>query len=254
MTTTLIVLAHPERRSFNGAWAEATAQASEQLGHEVLRSDLGAMGFDPAEARKHFIDYPVDTSFDPLKAQEQAAESGTLPRDVAGEIDKLNRADRVVIHFPLWWFAPPAILKGWFDRVLAHGATHTIDQRFDTGRYRGRKALFCVTAGATESELSHNGKEGDVQMQLWPAAYTLRYLGFSVLEPEIVFGVHGYYEGADLAVLHDRLRDVLGNQASLIRDFSRRRQVRFNPGSDFDADGRLKLGSPSYSPFIRQRP
>lgn len=253
MTTTLIVLAHPERQSFNGAWADATARASVQLGHEVLWSDLGSMGFNPAEARAHFREYPENSSFDPLKAQEWASDADALPGDVAQEIDKLNRADRVVFHFPLWWFAPPAVLKGWFDRVLAHGATHTIDERFDTGRYHGRKALFCVTAGATENELSHNGKEGDVQMQLWPAAYTLRYLGFSVLEPEIVFGVHGYHQGEELTALRNRLGTVLDNQATLIRGFDDMRQLNFNPDCDFDANGRLKPGSPSHSPFIRHR-
>ena len=254
MITTLIVLAHPERHSFNGTWADATARASEELGHEVLWSDLGSMAFDPAESRGNFPDYPDDAPFDPLKAQEWSAGSGTLPNDVAAEIGKLNRADRVIFHFPLWWFAPPAVLKGWFDRVLAHGATHTIDERFDTGRYRGKKALFCVTAGASEAELSHNGKEGDVHLQLWPAAYTLRYLGFTILQPEIIFGVHGYYPGEEELTLRDRLTGVLANHSAVIRDFDRRSRLSFNPDSDFDAKGRLKPDSPSHSPFIRHQP
>jgi NAD(P)H dehydrogenase (quinone) len=212
------------------------------------------MRFEPAEKRCHFNDYPEDSPFDPLKAQERAASSGTLPDDVAGEIDKLNRADLLVFHFPLWWFAPPAVLKGWFDRVLAHGATHTIDERFDSGRHRGRKALFCVTAGATAAELSHNGKEGDVHLQLWPAAYTLRYLGFTVLDPEIVFGVHGYYLGEERTELDDRLQGLLKNQTALIRNLAQRPELPFNPESDFDADGRLKPDRPSHSPFIRHRP
>ena len=176
-----------------------------------------------------------------------------MPKDVAGEIEKLNRADRVILHFPLWWFAPPAVLKGWFDRVLAHGATHTIDERFDTGRFRGRKALFCVTAGASEAELAHNGKEGDVRLQLWPPTYTLRYLGFSVLEPEIVCGVHGYYLGEEEVALRDRLQGVLASQSAVIREFDQRPQLNFNPDSDFDAEGRLKPDSPCHSPFIRHR-
>ena len=83
------------------------------------------------------------------------------------------------------------ILKGWFDRVLAHGLEHDTDRRFDRGRYRGRKALFCVTTGSKATESAYNGREGDVQMLLWPTAMTLRYLGFTVLVPEIIHGVHG---------------------------------------------------------------
>ena len=52
LTTTLIVLAHPDPRSFNGAWANATEAACEALGDTVLRSDLVALGFDPVEAAK----------------------------------------------------------------------------------------------------------------------------------------------------------------------------------------------------------
>ena len=75
MTTTLIVLAHPDRRSFNGAWAEATAEASKALGHAVLWSDLASMGFDPVESARHYPGYSGDRAFDPLKAQEEAAET-----------------------------------------------------------------------------------------------------------------------------------------------------------------------------------
>lgn len=109
--TILIVLAHPERRSFCGAWAEASAAAAEAMGDRVLWSDLYGMGFHPAEGPERHADPP--RPFDPLKAQEQAAAAGLLPADVAAEVDKIRAADRIVFHFPIWWFAPPAILKGW---------------------------------------------------------------------------------------------------------------------------------------------
>ena len=105
-----------------------------------------------------------------------AAVTGRLPGDVAAEVDKVRAADRILFHFPLWWFGPPAVLKGWFDRVLAHGVLHTDTERFDRGRCAGKEALFCVTTGATEAECGPDGREGDVQMLLWPLAYTLRLL------------------------------------------------------------------------------
>ncbi len=251
MTTTLIVLAHPEPGSFNGAWAEATRAACEALGDTVLMSDLCAMGFDAVEASRHYPGWAG--GFDPLKAQEDAAASGDLPQDVAGEVAKLRAADRVVFHFPMWWFAPPAVLKGWFDRVLVHGALHSVEERFDTGLFRGKSALFCVTTGATEVESGLGGKEGDVRMLLWPAAYTLRYLGFSVLEPVVVHGVHGYFEGDEEQALQRRLRSVLTAQRDLIAGLDERARMRFNADDDFDAEGRLKPDRPSYSPFIRHK-
>ena len=254
MTTTLIILAHPDRRSFNGAWAEETAKACEAVGDTVLWSDLGAMNFNPVECARNYPHWALAVAFDPLKAQEEAAEMKCLPSDVATEIDKLRQADRVIFHFPIWWFAPPSVLKGWFDRVLAHGETHRVDQRFDTGQFRGKTALFCVTTGSTEAESSFDGKEGDVQMLLWPSAYALRYLGFSVLIPEIVHGVHGYHRGERRSALRERLQLVLKKQHSLIADINNRPSIPFNADNDFDLDGRLKPNRLSYSSFIRHDP
>ena len=253
MTTTLIVLAHPDPGSFNGAWAGASAQACRALGHDVLVSDLCAMGFDAVEGRPYFPGYAADRPFDPLMAQEEAAGTGTIPADVAGEIDKLQRADLVIFHFPLWWFAPPAVLKGWFDRVLLHGALHTVDRRFDSGSCRGKKALFCVTTGASAAESGPDGNGGDIDLLLWPTAYTLRYLGFAVYQPAPVHSVHGYFEGAEGQALRVRLAGVLKGQQALLGGLQNRPLMAFNADGDFGLDGRLRPDSPSHSPFIRHQ-
>lgn len=254
MSTTLIVLAHPEPGSFSGAWAGASARAGRVLGHEVLQSDLCAMGFDAVEGRAHFPDHAADRAFDPLMAQEEAASAGRIPVDVAAEIDKLERADQVIFHFPIWWFAPPAVLKGWFDRVFLHGRLHSVERRFDTGLCRGKRALFCVTTGASAAESGPDGKEGDARLLLWPVAQTLRYLGFDVCEPELVHGVHGYFEGAEEQALRSRLSAVLDRQQAVLERMRTRPLMGFNADTDFDAQGRLKPDSPSHSPFIRHRP
>lgn len=59
--------------------------------------------------------------FSTLDEQRHAVESGALPADVQHEIARLMRADLVILQFPLWWHAQPAMLKGWFDRVFAYG-------------------------------------------------------------------------------------------------------------------------------------
>lgn len=251
MTTTLIVLAHPERRSFTGAWAEATARACAEAGDEVIWSDLGQIGFDPAERADHYRGISPTDRFDPLKVQEDAAENCALPDDVSEEIRKIRAADRVIFHFPIWWFAPPAVLKGWFDRVLAHGALHCVDERFDTGMCRGKSALFCVTTGSNATESAFNGKEGDIRLLLWPAAYTLRYLGFSVYVPEVIHGIHGHHTGARLAEMEQRLKAALDGQSKLLAGLKTRERMQFNSNTDFDAEGRLRPDRPSHSPFIR---
>lgn len=253
MTTTLIVLAHPAPTSFNAAWARASEEASASLGDTVLLSDLYALGFDPSERATHYLDGVATDPYDVLKTQQAASETDRLPPQVRGEIGKVRAADRIICHFPMWWFAPPAMLKGWCERVLMNGGLHDTDNRFDSGHFCGRSILFCVTTGSKAAESAHNGKEGDVQMLLWPLAYTFRYLGFDVLRPRIVHGVHGYHKGASREALEDRLRGTLAAQHQVLAEYATLPRLTFNADTDFE-DGRLRDGVPGHSLFIRQDP
>ena len=252
MPAALIILAHPEARSFNATWARASASALATHGHEVIWSDLCAMGFDPVERAGHYGTRP-EGRFDPLKAQETASADGTLPADVASEMGKIRRADTLVLHFPVWWFAPPAILKGWCERVLAHGALHTTGARFDTGLCAGKRVLFCVTTGSSADESAPDGREGDIRLLLWPLAYTFRYLGMTVLEPVIVHGVHGYHRDSRKQDLERRLVQVLAGHDTTIAGLAARADWPFNADRDFDAQGRLRPEAPSHAPMIRHR-
>lgn len=244
MRTTLVVLAHPEPASFNATWARHTAAAAQAAGDRVLRSDLCAMGFDPVEGPQH---HGGRRPFDALKAQE----AGPLPDDVAAEVRKLRAADRIVLHFPLWWFAPPAILKGWTERCLPHGHLHDVENRFDTGLLRGKSVLFCVTTGSSAAESGPDGREGETRLLLWPLAMTFRYCGAAVKVPEIVHGVHGYHRGARKAALEARLRRVLAGQRAIHDGWEARAALPFNADGDFDEERRLKPDAPSHWPFTR---
>lgn len=250
MTTTLIILAHPELRSFNSTWANSTRRICEGLGHDVLMSDLVSMGFDPVEKASH---YGLDSNqpFDVMKAQETSAAEKALPSDVAMEIEKIYKADRIIFHFPIWWFGPPAILKGWFDRVLANGALHNSKDRFDAGLCKGKKALFCVTTGSSSIESAFDGKEGDVQMLLWPLAYALRYLGFTVLKSHTIHGVHGYHKGRANEELESRLAGLLAGHKDTIANFDALPEISFNRDDEFSPEGKLHEDAVSHSHFIR---
>ena len=118
----LIVDAHPEPRSFNGAMKDLAVQTLGGLGHSVTVSDLYAMGWNAVAGPADISGSPSDTSrFSIARKQTLAMENGTIAADIAAEQAKLVAADLLISQFPVWWFGMPAILKDWADRVLARG-------------------------------------------------------------------------------------------------------------------------------------
>ena len=131
-----------------------------------------------------------------------------------------------------------------------HGALHDVDHRFEAGPCRGKRALFCVTTGASEIEVGPGGKEGRLDLLLWPLAYALYYCGFSIIKPSAVHSVHGYWEGAREAALKARLKEVLAAAPNVVAGLSERSCWRFNRDEDYDATGRLKPGVVPVWPFM----
>lgn len=101
-----VVYAHPSSASFASAARDCVVRALVTQGHEVDELDLYAAGFDPV-----------------LTPAQWAAhvQGGANLAGVATEVERLRKADALVLVFPTWWFGMPAILKGWFDRVWAPG-------------------------------------------------------------------------------------------------------------------------------------
>ena len=186
-----IVLAHPESNSFNGELSRISKSNLQTAGWEVTYCDLYTNGFDPCEGPGHYLERSNTEQFHAQTEQRFNAENETTPHDVATERDNLLQADLLIIHFPLWWFGMPAILKGWIDRVFVYGSVYRGEMRYDTGICRGKKMLACITTGASEDSCSFNGREGDSRLLAWPMLFPFRYIGFDVLEPTIFHGIGG---------------------------------------------------------------
>lgn len=248
-----IVLAHPEPKSFNGTLAGVARRALEDAGWSVSLSDLHAMGFDPCERPGHFPGRRDPERFFVQDEQRHASDSGTLPAQVADEIARLDRADLLVLQYPMWWHLPPAMLKGWFDRVFAYGAVYASKKRFENGRFRGKRAMVSVTLGTSAETYAHDGRSGDLDLLLWPVHFTLAYVGFTVLEPFKAFGVESGIQYSDPATVTRRLDGLRRALADRLAGLDAVPQIPFNRMSEWGADGRIVAEAPVYSPFIRHR-
>lgn len=102
----LVILAHPQEGSFNHAIAESVAEQLSSEGHEILYHDLYA------------------EKFDSLLPGSEIPRDAELTAEVAAHCEELSEADGVIVIHPNWWGQPPAILKGWIDRVIRPGVAY----------------------------------------------------------------------------------------------------------------------------------
>ncbi len=107
----LVIYAHPVETSFHAAMHLRVVAALRKAGHEVDDCDLYAEGFNPVLSREERLNYH-DTNIN--------------QRPVKAYVERLQRTDALVFCFPVWCFGLPAMLKGWFDRVLMPGVSFDI--------------------------------------------------------------------------------------------------------------------------------
>jgi NAD(P)H dehydrogenase (quinone) len=247
----LIVLAHPESQSFNAQLASTAAAALRESGHSVEITDLYREGFDPLEAARHYPARADGDVFNVMREQRHASDNAALPADVEHAIAQLERADLLVLQFPLWWWSMPAILKGWFDRVFVWGRVYSSRKRYpDRGHFRGKKALVSVTAGAPEAAFGPDGRAGNIDLVLWQLHFSLAYVGFSVLPAFHAFGVADASDASnrELSLRLEEHRTRLFTHVHKLGDME---FLKFNRSDDWDELGRLRPSAPSYGPFIR---
>ena len=137
-----VILAHPDKKSFNHAIAATAVETLKQNGHEVFFHDL------------------YEEEFDPLLRAEEIPRGVTLPYEVEKYCNEISAADGVVIVHPNWWGQPPAILKGWVDRVIRPGVAYEFlendkGEGVPSGLLKVRSAVVFNTSN-TETEREKN--------------------------------------------------------------------------------------------------
>ena len=118
---TLVVHCHPDPASFNAALYGAACAALRRAGHELRLIDLYAEGFDPVMKRDERLAY-VDNP-------------GLIEARVQPHVDALRWAEHLVFVYPVWFHGPPAMLKGWLERVWLPGVA------FLPAPVKGRKTV-----------------------------------------------------------------------------------------------------------------
>ncbi len=187
--TALIVFAHPDPRSYTAALKDVAVRALKAQGVTVVVSDLYAMGFEAAAGPADVGTRLSPDHFNLALEQANALAAGQLSADIVAEQRKLQDADLVIFHYPMWWFGFPAILKGWVDRVLSYKFAYGVGQWWDKGLLGGKKAMLAITTGTPRGAYATDGRNGDIERILWSTeAGVLAMCGFEVLPAFIAYG------------------------------------------------------------------
>jgi NAD(P)H dehydrogenase (quinone) len=188
----------------------AATQALNAAGHEVIVSDLYAMGFDPVSDRRNFTTVSNPDFFRQQAEEAYAGAHAGFAPDIQAEMDKLFWCDALILQFPLWWFSLPAMLKGWVDRVFASGGRiYGGGKWYDRGVFAGKRAMCALTTGGAPPIYSEHGLNGPLGTILFPINHGILYfVGFTVIEPFVVHGPVRKTDGeraAELDRYHDRV-------------------------------------------------
>jgi NAD(P)H dehydrogenase (quinone) len=148
----LVVVAHPNVQSFNRAIAESTVLTLQRNGHNVQFHDL------------------YEERFDPILQDEEIARDAFLQTAIERHCSEVASAEGFVIVHPNWWGQPPAILKGWIDRVFRPGVAYEF-QEGDSGEgvpiglLRANAAIVFNTSNTPKER--EEGAFGDPLETLW---------------------------------------------------------------------------------------
>jgi len=142
-----VLLGHQRQESFCHAIAAAAVEELESAGHTVIYHDLYA------------------EKFDPILPDDEIPKGAYLDPVIRRHCEELITAEGYVVVHPNWWAMPPAILKGWLDRVLRQGVAYEFTAQGVNGLLKGRKAVVFTTSNTPrEDELK---LFGDPLENLW---------------------------------------------------------------------------------------
>ena len=146
-----MILAHPTPGSFNHAIAETVVNTLERMGHAGFFHDLYSEGFDPILPSEEIL----GDDLDPV---------------ISEYCEQLATADGIVLIHPNWWGMPPAILKGWVDRVVRPEVAYRFEEGdsgegIPVGLLKAKAAVIFNTSNTPEKR--EQGVFGDPLENLW---------------------------------------------------------------------------------------
>lgn len=167
----LIVYAHPNPKSFNRAVRDKIEHLLEQGNRSYAVRDLYSLRFDPVLSANDFFSFS----------------QGTLPQDIKQEQVFVRQAQALIFIHPVWWYAMPALLKGYIDRVFSHGFAFRMQDGGVQGLLTGKKVYIFNTTGMGEEVYRAQGYHAAMLKAIDDGIF--RLCGMEVVLHKFMYGV-----------------------------------------------------------------
>lgn len=186
----MIVYAHPNPRSFNFAVRRQVEEKLREKKKTYIIRDLYLLHFNPVLSNHDFLSFS----------------QGKVPDDIKKEQEYVGKADTLIFIYPIWWFAMPAIVKGYIDRVFSRGFAYSIGENGAVkGELSGKKAIIFNTTGGGREQYERLGYKESLRRTV--ESGTLQLCGLEIARHEYFYAV---------PTITDRERKKMLEQIALI--------------------------------------
>lgn len=195
----LIVVSHPDSQSLTHAVAHSFAQGIAESGaHTTEIADIAVEGFQPAfnqdDRTAYFLEKPV-------------------PSDILREQERIDRADALVLVYPVYWWSFPGQLKGWIDRVFSNGWAYDEAPDGTIGKRLGRLAVHLIgIGGADGGTYARHGYDKAMRTQIDHGIFD--FCGARVVTSEFLLDVNGQAGASHLVTARALGRNAFARPAS----------------------------------------
>lgn len=141
-TNTLIIFAHPDPDSFNGAILKTIENKLTEKEYKFISKNLYQLNFNPNLNMNDFA----------------RMKNSTVAPDIALEHADIEWAKNIIFIYPTWWAGQPAILKGWIDRVFSRGFAYAVQEDGTVkGLLSDKTVMVFTTSGSSEENMQQSG-------------------------------------------------------------------------------------------------
>lgn len=201
----LVIFAHPSDKSYNYSILQSVIKGLNEGNHEIKVNELNSLHFEPV-------------------LQDSELYKNEVPHNILKEQDMVTWSELLFFIFPIWWWGPPAILKGWLERVLCLNFAYNYDikQNKLVGKLQDKKAIIISTASSIPEQ--HYTELWQIDSHNKLVSSILSFSGITTIKKFNLYNIHNYTPKEELYLHLKKVYDFVKNLQNFIIEHNNERE------------------------------